>query len=69
MPASVAQSLQQQAEECLRVAQGTKDDSVRMELLTAAAWLHERWRRLRPLAADDVKCTWGYVARQDQTGL
>jgi hypothetical protein len=42
MPASVAQSLQQQAEECLRVAQGTKDDSVRMELLTAAAWLHEK---------------------------
>jgi hypothetical protein len=41
MPATVAQSLRQQAEECLRVAQDTKDDSVRMELLTAAAWLHE----------------------------
>jgi hypothetical protein len=42
MPANVAQSLRQQAEECLRVAQETKDDSVRMELLTAAAWLHEK---------------------------
>jgi hypothetical protein len=42
LPASVAQALRQQAEECLRVAQGTKDDSVPMELLTAAAWLHEK---------------------------
>jgi hypothetical protein len=42
MPGSVAASLREQAEECLRVAQGNEDDSVRMELLTAAAWLHEK---------------------------
>jgi hypothetical protein len=38
----VAISLRQQAEECLRVARETQDEMVRMELLTAAAWLHEK---------------------------
>ena len=47
MPAGVALSLRQQAEECLRVARVTADEAVRMELLTAAAWLHEKAERMR----------------------
>ena len=46
MPAGVALSLRQQAEECLRVARITTDEAVRMELLTAAAWLHEKAERI-----------------------
>lgn len=41
MPARVAMSLRQQAEECLRVTKETSDPVVRMELLTAASWLHD----------------------------
>jgi len=46
MPAKVALLLRQQAEECLRVAQVTTDGNVRMELLTAAAWLHDKAARI-----------------------
>jgi len=42
MPINIARSLREQAEECLRVARGTRDPAVRMELLTAAAWLHDK---------------------------
>lgn len=42
MPARVASSLRQQAEECLRVARETSDPVVKLELLTAASWLHDK---------------------------
>lgn len=42
MPGRVAVSLRQQAEECLRVAKETSDPIVKMELLTAASWLHDK---------------------------
>ena len=46
MPDRVALSLRQQAEECLRVAQQTTDPVVRMELLSAASWLHDKASRI-----------------------
>ncbi len=42
MPSQVAASLRKQAEECLIVARRTSDPVVRMELLAAASWLHQK---------------------------
>ena len=59
MPDRVGSSLRLQAEECLRVAKETSDPVVRMELLSAAAWLHDKEARIEqavskivPRAAD-----------------
>jgi len=50
MPLGVAESLRRQAEDCLRVAQVTRDPRLKNELIAAAAWLHEEAIRLEKLA-------------------
>ena len=42
----IAGSLRNQAQECLRLSRSTTDPKVHRELLTAAAWLHEKAARL-----------------------
>ena len=49
MPAVVAASLRRQAETCLRVSRQTADAAVRLELITAAALLHDRAARIEAL--------------------
>ena len=49
MPQTIAESLRQQAEECLRAAHRTQDPAIRNELIAAAAWLHDEAVRLEKL--------------------
>jgi hypothetical protein len=49
MALTVAEHLRKQAKECLEVAQRTSDQTVRIELLTAAAWLHDEALKIERL--------------------
>ena len=46
--------MRQQAEECLRVAKETSDPVVKMELLTAASWLHDKAAKIEAAASKVV---------------
>jgi hypothetical protein len=49
MPNTVVESLRRQAEECLTVARASRDQAVKNELLTAAAWLFEHAEKLESI--------------------